>query len=48
MGENDGETLVNITKSVYDFEYAEFEDVSEEAKDLIRKLLLKDKRYATL
>ena len=42
MGDNDGETLANVTKGAYDFDYAEFEDISEDAKDLIRKLLVKD------
>lgn len=47
MGDNDGETLANVVKGEYDFDYSEFEDVSDEAKDLISKLLIKDKRYHT-
>ena len=43
MGDNDGDTLVNVMKGEYDFNYAEFSDVTEPARDLIRKLLVKDK-----
>ena len=44
MGDNDGETLINVTKVDYDFDYDEFVDISEEAKDVIEKLLLLDKK----
>ena len=44
MGDNDGETLTNVIKGQYDFCYAEFDEVSEEAKDLISKLLVRDKK----
>lgn len=44
MGDNDGDTLVNVMKGEYDFNYAEFNDVSDNAKDLINKLLLMNKR----
>jgi len=44
MGDTDADTLSNVIKGVYDFDYVEFGDVSENAKDLIRNLLIKDKR----
>ena len=48
MGDNDGETLCNVIKGEYDFNYAEFDDVSEEAKEVIRNLLIGDKRLVDL
>ncbi|XP_028659824.2 myosin light chain kinase 3-like isoform X2 [Erpetoichthys calabaricus] len=45
LGENDNETLNNILSCRWDFEEEEFKNVSEEAKDFIRKLLIKDKSW---
>jgi len=41
MGETDVETMANVTIAKYDFDDEAFNDVSEEAKDLISKLLVK-------
>ncbi len=45
MGDCDAETLTNVIKASYDFNYQEFEGVSENAKDFIRKLLVINKKY---
>lgn len=42
MGETDVETMANVTIAKYDFE--DFDEISEDAKDFISKLLTKDKR----
>lgn len=44
MGETDVETMANVTIAKYDFDDEAFEDISNDAKDFIRKLLIKDKR----
>ena len=41
MGDNDGETLLNVQNAEYDFDYDEFAEISDDAKDLISKLLIK-------
>ncbi|ETE68060.1 Myosin light chain kinase family member 4, partial [Ophiophagus hannah] len=43
LGDDDNETLNNILACRWDFEEEEFENVSEEAKDFISKLLIKEK-----
>ncbi|XP_010161528.1 myosin light chain kinase family member 4, partial [Antrostomus carolinensis] len=43
LGDNDNETLNNILSCSWDFEDEEFRDVSDEAKDFISKLLIKEK-----
>lgn len=43
MGETDIETMSNVTVAQYDFDDEAFDDISDSAKDFIRKLLLKDK-----
>jgi len=43
MGDNDFETYTNIQKVAYDFDDESFNDISNEAKDFISKLLVKDK-----
>nr|XP_033790741.1 myosin light chain kinase family member 4 isoform X2 [Geotrypetes seraphini]XP_033790742.1 myosin light chain kinase family member 4 isoform X2 [Geotrypetes seraphini] len=43
LGEDDNETLNNIVACDWDFEDESFHDVSEEAKDFITKLLIKEK-----
>ncbi|TGZ67723.1 hypothetical protein CRM22_004642 [Opisthorchis felineus] len=44
MGDSQGETLANIIRVKYDFDYQEFEEISEGARDFIRMLLIKDPR----
>ncbi len=43
MGENDNDTYANINRANYDFDDESFTDISDEAKDFIAKLLVKDK-----
>lgn len=43
MGENDNDTYTNINRVNYDFDDESFTDISDEAKDFISKLLLRDK-----
>lgn len=45
MGENDNDTYANINRANYDFEDESFTDISDEAKDFISKLLIKNKEY---
>lgn len=42
MGGTDVETMANVTIAKYDFDDEAFLEISELAKDFIRKLLLKD------
>lgn len=42
MGETDIETMANVTIANYDFEDEAFTEISEEARDFIAKLLVKD------
>ena len=44
MGESDVETFANITGLNYDFDDEAFEHISEDAKDFIHKMLVKDQR----
>merc|ERR1712226_1759799 len=44
MGEADVETFANITGLCYDFEDEAFDNISEDAKDFIQKLLVTDQR----
>uniref|UniRef100_A0A672TRZ4 Myosin light chain kinase family member 4 n=1 Tax=Strigops habroptila TaxID=2489341 RepID=A0A672TRZ4_STRHB len=45
LGDDDNETLNNILSCSWDFEDEEFRGVSDQAKDFISKLLIKDKWY---
>ncbi|XP_031802808.1 myosin light chain kinase family member 4 isoform X2 [Sarcophilus harrisii] len=45
LGDNDAETLSNILACRWDLEEEEFEDTSEEGKEFISKLLIKDKSW---
>ncbi|XP_021509343.1 myosin light chain kinase family member 4 [Meriones unguiculatus] len=45
LGDNDAETLTNILACRWDLEDEEFQDVSEEAKEFISKLLIKEKSW---
>uniref|UniRef100_A0A672SJS5 Myosin light chain kinase, smooth muscle n=1 Tax=Sinocyclocheilus grahami TaxID=75366 RepID=A0A672SJS5_SINGR len=42
MGDNDNETLSNVTSATWDFEDEAFDEISDEAKDFIGNLLKKD------
>lgn len=42
MGDDDVETMTNVTLGKYDFNDETFDNVSDEAKDFITQLLLKD------
>lgn len=44
MGDSDVETFSNITGLSYDFDDEAFEHISEDAKDFIHKMLVKDQR----
>ncbi len=44
MGDCDGETLTNVIRASYDFNYPEFDEVSDNAKDLVARLLVIDKK----
>lgn len=43
MGETDIETMANVTVAKYDFDDEAFNEISDDAKDFIRRLLVKDK-----
>ncbi|KAJ1526052.1 hypothetical protein ONE63_009219 [Megalurothrips usitatus] len=43
MGDTDIETMANVTVANYDFDDEVFEEISEDAKDFISKLLVKEK-----
>lgn len=47
-GDNDIETLKNVKACDWDFDEEAFRDVSEEGKDFIRRLLVKNKEYVFL
>lgn len=42
MGNSDLETMTNVTRAIYDFDDDSFDPISDEAKDFISKLLIKD------
>lgn len=48
MGATDIETMANVTIAKYDFDDEVFNEISDDAKDFIQKLLLKDKEYVLL
>ncbi|KAB5539895.1 hypothetical protein PHYPO_G00094430 [Pangasianodon hypophthalmus] len=45
LGDDDNETLNNILECKWNFEEAEFADISDEAKDFITRLLIKSKSW---
>ena len=47
MGDTDLETMANVTIAKYDFDHDAFTNISEDAKDFIRCLLVKDKEYVS-
>lgn len=44
MGDTDAETLSNVTHGEFDFDEEEFDNVSNDGKDFIEKLLVKNKK----
>lgn len=44
MGHTDIETMANVTIAKYDFDDEAFDEISENAKDFIQKLLIKDQK----
>lgn len=42
VGDDDVQTMTNVTLGKYSFDYHSFDDVSEQAKDFIRSLLVKE------
>ena len=44
MGDNDAETLANVTTAEWDFDDPVFEDISQEAKEFIEDLLVKNQK----
>ncbi|KAG8125177.1 hypothetical protein E2320_020440, partial [Naja naja] len=42
MGDNDNETLANVTSATWDFDDEAFDEISDDAKDFINNLLKKD------
>ncbi|KAB0362728.1 hypothetical protein FD754_006884, partial [Muntiacus muntjak] len=47
LGDDDAETLNNILACRWDLEDQEFQDISEEAREFISKLLIKEKRVSS-
>lgn len=48
LGETDAETMNFIVNCTWDFDTDTFEGLSEEAKDFVSQLLVKEKRYSLL
>jgi myosin-light-chain kinase len=48
MGATDIETMANVTIAKYDFDDEVFSEISDNAKDFIQKLLVKDREYVVL
>jgi len=46
MGDNDAETMSNVMAGRYEFHSPEFDNVSDDARDLITNLLQTDKTWA--
>jgi hypothetical protein len=44
MGDSDAETLSNVTQGEFDFEEEEFDSVSNDGKNFIESLLVKQKK----
>ena len=45
LGEDNNETLANVTAVEWDFEDESFDVISDEAKDFIAQLMVKSPRY---
>ncbi|XP_012943814.2 myosin light chain kinase, smooth muscle [Aplysia californica] len=48
LGDNDAETLASVTSGDYDFDDEAFDEISDQAKDFISKLLVKKKEKRLL
>lgn len=48
MGHTDVETMANVTIAKYDFDDEAFDEISDNAKDFIQKLLVKDMKWVCL
>jgi len=44
MGDNDLETMANVTSAQFDFNDEAFDAISDDAKNFITKLLVRDKK----
>jgi len=44
MGDNDPETMTNVANGHYEFHSPEFDNISDDAKDMISNLLQGDKK----
>jgi serine/threonine protein kinase len=42
VGADDFETMTNVSLAKYSFDYTPFEDISNQAKDFVEKLLVKE------
>ena len=47
MGDTDLETMANVTIAEYDYEDEAFDSVSQEAREFIDSLLVKDQTYVS-
>ena len=45
LGDSEAETLANVTMATWDFEDEAFDEISDDAKDFISKLLVKSMRW---
>jgi len=45
LGEDNNETLANVTAAEWDFDDESFDVISDEAKDFIGQLLVKNAKY---
>ena len=45
LGDDDNETLTNVTAADWDFEDESFDVISDQAKDFISKLMVNNPRY---
>ncbi|CAG5126026.1 unnamed protein product, partial [Candidula unifasciata] len=48
LGDNDAETLASVTSGEYDFDDEAFDEISDDAKDFISRLLVKRKEHRLL
>lgn len=45
-GDDDADTICNVLRVEFDFAAEEFDEITAGCKDFIKKLLIKDPRYA--
>ena len=48
MGDNDAETLANVTTAEWDFDDPVFEEISQEAREFIQDLLIKAQKLVPM